>query len=124
MNDEMTKLARRAVACTGWRWMPGMLDLRGDRLGLADSGFWSACGAANRGDLRTAYTPDKPDLTDPATLGCLLRLAWEASADEAATAGMGSNRLLGRALGEIGAGRWESAAALLVRALEAAVGER
>ena len=25
MSDEQTALARRAVACKGWRWSPGML---------------------------------------------------------------------------------------------------
>lgn len=30
MTDEMIALARRAVACRGWRWMPGMeFDLHG-----------------------------------------------------------------------------------------------
>ena len=24
MNDEMTELARRAVACENWRWMEGI----------------------------------------------------------------------------------------------------
>lgn len=24
MTDDMTELARRAVACEGWRWVPGM----------------------------------------------------------------------------------------------------
>lgn len=52
MTDE-TKLARRAVACDGWRWMPGMQTL------------WLP-------------TPYLPDLTDPATLGCVLALVREA----------------------------------------------
>jgi hypothetical protein len=26
MTDEMIALSRRAVACKGWRWMPGIAD--------------------------------------------------------------------------------------------------
>ena len=73
----MTELAKRAVACPGWRWMPGM---------LATDGVSLACRVYNDGlVLRWATNiPDwplhsvdgnedfLPDLTDPATLGCLL----------------------------------------------------
>ena len=58
-------LARRAVACAGWRWLPGMVDEYGDRA--------------------TIVEPDGsilPDLTDPATLGCLLALVREAWGDD------------------------------------------
>ena len=61
MTVAQIALARRAVACKGWRWMPGMLTLDGFRLSHVD-------------------IDDPPDLTDPATLGCLLALvreAWE-----------------------------------------------
>ena len=56
MTDEMIALGRRAVACKGWRWMQGMLSyLAGSR--------------------------ELPDLSDPATLGCLLALVREAWGD-------------------------------------------
>ena len=78
MTDEQTALARRAVACRGWRWMPGMLDLFGrrvrnvwpDDLGIHWSHIPESCVVRDADAL--------PDLTDPATLGCLLALVREA----------------------------------------------
>lgn len=67
MTEEQIALARRAVACRGWRWMPGMLTTDGYRLGAAD------CDGLHPESYR-ALT----DLTDPATLGCLLALVREA----------------------------------------------
>lgn len=79
MNPDQIDLARRAVACKGWRWMPGALVRRWSGHGevsaaarvstLAEPGtFWLAEGWV-------------PDLTDPATLGCLLALVREAWGD-------------------------------------------
>jgi hypothetical protein len=70
-------LGRRAVACKHWRWMDGMqveplrfrvVWLTEDMIGESDqtSYFWK-------------NVPDiYPDLSDPATLGCLLALVREA----------------------------------------------
>jgi len=67
MTEEQIALARRAVACRGWRWLPGMADCHGRRLREGD---WLDPAA------------EFPDLTDPATLGCLLALVREAWGQE------------------------------------------
>jgi len=70
MTEEQIALSRRAVACKGWRFMGGMLVA--DAIGkqriydnVAGEPYWSTDGWL-------------PDLTDPATLGCLLALVREA----------------------------------------------
>jgi len=66
VTDEQIALAKRAVACKGWRWMPGMLTTEGMRVVVR------CFSDDNEPD------DDIPDLTDPATLGCLLALVREA----------------------------------------------
>lgn len=66
MRPEMEALGHRAIACRRWFWMPGMLTSTGIRLT-----FHQRPGYV-RGEV------DIPDLTDPATLGCLLQLVNEA----------------------------------------------
>ena len=63
-------LAKRAVACKHWRWMPGMLAV----VGVERQRVLS--------DKLPAYPDWLPDLTDPATLGCLLALVREAWGDD------------------------------------------
>ena len=79
MKAELEALARRAVACPRWRWMPGMLRLR-DAPGKADHGKREGRVEA-RDDWSYAEWPCLPDLIDPATLGCLLALVREAWMD-------------------------------------------
>ena len=72
MSPELIELARRAIACKGWRWMPGMLAIR-----------WTGpCRGSHRytdAEVRAGVTfyRGTPDLSDPATLGCLLALVRE-----------------------------------------------
>lgn len=63
--DELRVLADRAVASRHFRPMAGMRDLQG-RVWTPDL-LW-----------RWNRTVDRPDLSDPATLGCLLALVREA----------------------------------------------
>lgn len=70
MTPAQIKEARALVACRGWRWMPGMAqsDPRMPHL-------WQR----RIGDECIPYRPDfLPDLTDPATVGCLLQI-WHDS---------------------------------------------
>ncbi len=91
----MEELARRAVACKGWRWMPGMLAVctitlkNGDdrhgtmRVDSYSDGTPWALVAADKKWAWAAMRNARPVLTDPATLGCLLALvreAWKAPA--------------------------------------------
>ena len=66
----MRELAQRATASPHWRWMPGMIAGCGGRRARARR----KGGPPYRGAL--------PDLTDPATLGCLLALVREAWGDK------------------------------------------
>jgi hypothetical protein len=101
MTEEQIALAKRAVACKGWRWMPGMnalgrLDQDGGALrvhgvGRTSVGVELRGGAfdwrqrtdgrwlcLHGGDVIGSPCEVLPDLTDPATLGCLLALVREA----------------------------------------------
>lgn len=76
MTPDIETSARRAVACKGWRWMPGMrwIDQGSGTEGRIeddeDAATWTSL---PEGEL--------PDLSEPATLGCLLALVREAWGD-------------------------------------------
>ena len=96
MTDEMIDLGRRAVACKGWRWMPGMSLIRRKTGPAGGTGprptqlrVALTCGhpcdagacVADVDRLPRPGPPDPhwvPDFRDPATLGCLLALVREA----------------------------------------------
>lgn len=83
----MIELAKRAVECKYWKWMPGMLalgDIASDsvRVFKADAATiesYDIVASTNAividGLKRWNYLPD---LTDPATIGCLLQLVINA----------------------------------------------
>ena len=82
MTDAQTALSRRAVACKGWRWMPGMATVQGERVVLMDDDGTLRLAAPWGGTVGVTAVRSffdsggacLPDLIDPATLGCLLAL--------------------------------------------------
>jgi len=96
-------LARRAVACPRWRWMPGMLawwrlDPEDESMALRLHGWLDDYPTdpdddepIYPGHLNAAHDTGAfgfprdagiaPDLTDPATLGCLLAVVRDAWGD-------------------------------------------
>lgn len=80
MTDEQIALARRAVACRGWKWMPGMLTGDGFRVCRVDADGYKF---GYRTEYNYAYAvigDVLPMLKDSATHGCLLALVREAHA--------------------------------------------
>lgn len=66
MDLNTKNLAVSVVKCKNWRWIPGMV--------------WISPGGAG-GRVVLDWIPDNnsyPDLSDPATLGCLLHLVRQA----------------------------------------------
>jgi hypothetical protein len=87
---DLTDFARRAVACKGWRWKPGM-RWRFDA--PLHKNIWSRYIGPDANDddgqsyceaIPTRRGPAVIDLSDPATLGCLLQLVREAWGDDRA----------------------------------------
>jgi hypothetical protein len=81
--ENLEELARRAVACKRWRWMPGMLSEKGLRVHRRDDDGYVVGYYANHEFIAECVPGTLPDLSDPATLGCLLALVRKAWGNEA-----------------------------------------
>ncbi len=77
-SAHLDKLARRAVACKRWRWMPGMLSNKGLRVTRCDRDGYVVGYYADLSYIAECVQGSLPDLTDPATFGCLLALVRKA----------------------------------------------
>ena len=131
MKPDLEALARRAVACSRWRWMPGMKLMDSGRIlnvvGNLVEAYehpWLGSSFAYR-DLLSGPFADAPDLTDPATLGCLLALVREAWSEPILSVAWAGGRwyVVQRILRSVDALRWidtATEAEALVATLDAA----
>ena len=81
--EVLEQLGQRAIACKRWRWMPGMRSDKGLRIVRRDDDGYVIGYYDNQWYLSECVSGSTPDLTDPATLGCLLALVREAWGPEA-----------------------------------------
>lgn len=86
METSLTEISERLIACKGFRWMPGMRTLGDWRIINIDADGVEV--VTDLGEVVLFHSGDLPhiasslpDLTDPATLGCLLYLVREAWGD-------------------------------------------
>ena len=79
MTPDLIDIARRAVACPRFRWLPGMCGCRWSEYDV----LWRTSRVSTLPERGTFWLAEGwvPDLTDPATLGCLLALVREAWRD-------------------------------------------
>jgi len=98
MTPDIEALARRAVACEGWRWMPGMRMLHplmgpARVLRVTQQGVWVAKEESLASGFRVDEDGCLPDLSDPLTVQALLLLVREAWATQTAWAEPGHDGL-------------------------------
>lgn len=126
-NDALEDLGQRAVACEKhFRWMPGMLAVA-----RREPPFEPVIERRDA-SWHLPYPGSIPDMSDPATLGCMLHLAREAYSDpglSCTTASYSDGVYLSRVVGGHHHGitfqamsqqKYSSEAEALVAALEAA----
>jgi hypothetical protein len=96
----LVQLAKIVVGSPNWRWMPGMLagvGFRVQHVGGDNQPVYGVGEKSHKWATNLGYWV--PDLTDPATMGCLTQLVREAWGDCTANASYNHRRL-----------RWEVAA--------------
>jgi len=95
LTPEETKIARAFVACSRWQWMPGMLCVKPVGIPGGPHGGMGYQPLASVRVTKVTLHPARlsmgaydwspvgclPDITDPATLGCILRLVRDATGD-------------------------------------------
>ena len=126
MNTEEVEIAKRAVACKKWRWLPGMRAI--GRKGKPEAWFRVE---EKLSKLTGDWSEAIPDLSDPATIGCLLELVREVWLDgEAAYSRCESGWVLLYGSSRVGIASMviptltsKTIAGLLVNALEGAIEE-
>lgn len=80
----MSELAKRAIACKGWRWLPGMRTqhhgrvIDGTGVAVVDGSRLIAPALDRAWTVPAREVAALPDLSDAATLGALLALVREA----------------------------------------------
>ena len=84
MKKTLERAARAAAGSPLWRWLPGMLSDDGTRYLGNNIWGWSSNSGEPSGSVSIApiSEADIPDLTDAATVGCLLSLVREAWGDQ------------------------------------------
>ena len=117
MNVE---LAKRAVACKRWRWMPGMRSMCPHGYAYRWTGKFHQHEQNGPHDACVPRDDMLPDIDDPATLGCMLALVREAYGFRLwlASSRDGDMWYVDAASGALAHGKTEAEA--LVAALEAA----
>lgn len=126
MNTEEVEIAKRAVACKKWKWLPGMRAV--GRKGKPEAWFRVE---EKLSKLTGDWSESIPDLSDPATIGCLLELVREVWLDgEAAYSRCESGWVLLYGSSRVGIASMviptltsKTIAGLLVNALEGAIEE-
>jgi len=90
----LEELGRRAVACKHWRWRDGSKRVHAEhRWAWRLCGWrWFPCDERSNAVHDNCFAEAIPDLSDPATLGCLLALVREAWANDTMHARPGGDR--------------------------------